>query len=117
MNHVITLLSLHKKQRREIMEKEKLVDSLETCEERIQRKKSDFKKGVRKKYNMTLKDLSNKEIDEIMKAIENLEYEIYSDSYLMEIILTGAADYGNGDETLDSAVEKAMNKLNIYPTE
>nr|DAD83559.1 MAG TPA: hypothetical protein [Siphoviridae sp. ctxc31] len=26
MNHVITLLSLHKKQRREIMEKEKLVD-------------------------------------------------------------------------------------------
>ena len=67
MNHVITLLSLHKKQRKEIMEKEKLVVSLETCEERIQRKKSDFKKGVRKKYNMTLKDLSNKEIDEIMK--------------------------------------------------
>ena len=49
------------------MEKEKLVDSVETCEERIQRKKSDFKKGIRKKYNMTLKDLSNKEIDEIMK--------------------------------------------------
>ena len=64
-----------------------------------------------------LKPLAETEIDEIMKAIENLEYEIYSDSYLMEIILTGAADYGNGDETLDSAVEKAMNKLNIYLTE
>lgn len=43
MNHVITLLSLHKKQRREIMEKEKLVDSLETCMERIQRKKAILK--------------------------------------------------------------------------
>ena len=64
-----------------------------------------------------LKPLAETEIDEIMKAIENLEYEIYSDAYLMEIILTGAADYGNGDETLDSAVEKAMNKLKIYLTE
>lgn len=37
-----------------------------------------------------LKPLAETEIDEIMKAIENLEYEIYSDAYLMEIILTGA---------------------------
>ena len=52
-----------------------------------------------------------------MEVIKNLEYEVYSDSYLMEIILTGAADYGNSNETLASAVEKAMNKLKIYLTE
>lgn len=57
------------------------------------------------------------DIDEIMETVDSLEYEVYSDAYLMEIILTGAADYGNGDETLDSAVEKAMNKLKIYLTE
>lgn len=68
------------------MEKEKLVVSLETCEERIQRKKSDFKKGIRKKYNMTLKDLSNKEIDEIMKeapdAVLQMSQEV-QDKYLL----------------------------------
>ncbi len=64
-----------------------------------------------------LKPFAANDIDEIMEVIKNPEYEAYSDSYLMEIILTGAADYGNGDETLDSAVEKAMNKLKIYLTE
>ena len=64
-----------------------------------------------------LKPFTERDIDEIMETVDSLGHEVYSDAYLMEIILTGAADYGNGDETLDSAVEKAMNKLNIYLTE
>ncbi len=55
--------------------------------------------------------------EEIMAAVDNLKYESYSDVYLMEIILSGAMDYINGNETLENAVTKTVSKANIYLAE
>lgn len=55
--------------------------------------------------------------EQIMAAVDNLKYESYSDVYLMEIILSGAMDYINGEEPLESAVTKTVSKANIYLAE
>ena len=60
---------------------------------------------------------SNDLINPLKEQDDEIYYVPLSFGVIADSKSTGAADYGNGDETLDSAVEKAMNKLKIYLTE
>lgn len=60
---------------------------------------------------------SQNSTEKILNAYENAKYQSHTDAYLMEIIMSGARDYINGEDTLDGTAEKAINKVNIYLAE
>lgn len=59
----------------------------------------------------------DRDIAQISRAFENLSQPLSADASVMEIIMTGAAGYINGELSLDQALDSAMNKLDIYLAE
>lgn len=60
---------------------------------------------------------SEKSKTAIYDVLDSIGYEAYSDIYLMEIILSEAMGYLNGEVSLDDAVSGAMSKASIYLAE
>lgn len=64
-----------------------------------------------------VKPFSNEAKESFQEVLDSLGYEAWTDIYLMEIILSGARGYLNGEVSVDDAVADTFSRAEIYLAE